>query len=74
MRVPTPAASVVISCAFFSPTRLRHSMRCVLSLVLSRMVVTLGTAPVGVLYFLCPSTVARERALYGKRSIINVMC
>ena len=49
--VPIPAASVVIRLAFSSPTRLRHSFKCVISLVLPRMVVTLGSfSPSGVRY------------------------
>src|SRR6056300_883726 len=49
--VPMPAASVVILLALASPTRLRHSFKCVMSLVLLRMVVTLGSfSPSGVRY------------------------
>src|SRR6056300_616402 len=51
MAVPIPAASVVIRLAFSSPTRFFHSLRCVMSLVLLRIVVTLGSfSPSGVRY------------------------
>ncbi len=63
IRVPRPAASVVISCAFCAPTRLRHSINAFLDsslLVASKIVVTLGSfSPSGVAYLRLPSISTR---------------
>ena len=69
--VPTPAASVVMRCAFSTPTRCFHSFRNVWSLVALRIVVTLGRlSPSGVRYtrLRVMGSLTCSQFLYWKRS------